>query len=66
MPKVVNDEMVVFPENMKAIVRRIGYEECARVIGKTSSFVRSLASKGTKRIRKQDLIALENERTSVR
>jgi hypothetical protein len=59
MPKVVNDDMILLPEHMKIIIRRLGYRECARLLGKSDSYMRSLASKGDKRIRSSDLKVLE-------
>jgi hypothetical protein len=55
--------MVEVPEDMKKIIRRIGYAECARLIAKTPSYLRCLASKGEKRIRRTDLDILEMART---
>ncbi len=59
MPRVVNDEMVEVPEDIKRAVRRMGYAECARLIAKSESFMRSICSKGEKRIRRQELDILE-------
>ena len=66
MPKVVNDDMVAVPEEMKVIIRRLGYRECARLTGKTDSDMRSLASKGKKRIRRSDLRIIDMARTATR
>lgn len=63
MPKVVNDDMVPVPEEMKIIIRRIGYKQCARLTGKSDSYMRSLASKGKKRIRRSDLRIIDMART---
>ena len=62
MPKVVNDEMVEVPEDLKRAIRQIGYADCARMIAKSESFVRSICSKGEKRIRRQELDVLEHAR----
>jgi len=64
MPKVVNDDMVPVSEEMKIIIRRLGYKECARLTGKTDSYMRSLASKGEKRIRRSDLRIIDMARTA--
>ena len=62
MPKVINDEMIEIPEEMKKVMRRIGYDECSRLLAKTESYVRSLCSKGYKRIRRSDLDIIEHAR----
>jgi hypothetical protein len=62
VPKVVNDEMVEMPEDLKRAIRRIGYADCARMIAKSESFVRGICSKGEKRIRRKDLDILEHIR----
>jgi hypothetical protein len=64
LPKVVNDDMIEVPEDMKKIIRRIGYANCARLICKSESFVRSVASKGKKRMRRTELEIIDAARSS--
>lgn len=64
MPKVVNDDMIVVPEDMKRIIRRMGYRNVARLICKSESFVRSIASKGEKRIRRTELDIIDHARAT--
>lgn len=63
MPKVVNDDMVSISEDMKVIIRRIGYQECARLTGKSASYMRCLSSRGPKRIRRSDLRIIDMARS---
>lgn len=62
MPKIVNDEMVELPEDIKKVIKRIGYNDCARLLGKTPSYMRCLAAKGDKLIRRSDLDILNSAR----
>lgn len=62
MPRVVNDDMVEVPEDIKRIIRRMGYSNCARLICKSESYLRSLSSKGLKKIRRSDLKIIDTAR----
>jgi hypothetical protein len=55
MPKLINDVMVRISEADKKIIRHLGYYEASRAIGKTESYLRSIACKGSRFIRQTDL-----------
>jgi hypothetical protein len=55
------DQMVLLPEAMKLKIKKMGYEETARLLKLTSGYMRHLASKGKKRIRKTHLQKIEQE-----
>ncbi len=59
MPRVTDDIMVDVPEDLKEVIRRIGIPESARLIAKSESFIRSIISKGPKRMKRSELLTLE-------
>lgn len=59
MPKIVNDEMVVLQNKDKIMIKRMGYDECAEILQKTTGYIRGLASKGERKMRKTDLELLK-------
>ena len=61
MPKIINDIMVEVKEEDRKLIRSLGYEDAARVVGKTASYMRCLASVGPKprMIRQSDLVLLQ-------
>jgi hypothetical protein len=62
MPKIVGDEMVVLSRDDKQMIRKLGYDECADLIAKTSGYVRGLCSKGERKMRKSDIEAIRQIR----
>lgn len=55
MPRIVNDVMVELSSTDKKIIRRIGYKECGKILKKSEHYLRGLASKGERYMRKKDL-----------
>jgi DNA-directed RNA polymerase specialized sigma24 family protein len=54
MPRIINDEMIVVSNDLKKMIRNAGYAEVASLLNKTESYIRSMASKGKRKIRKSD------------
>ena len=44
--------MVICTEEMKKKIRSLGYERASALLGRSESYLRSLCSKGVKKIRK--------------
>ena len=55
------DKMVPLTEGAKIRIKRIGYDECARLLRRTPGYMRHLASKGKRRIRETHLRIIEQE-----
>jgi hypothetical protein len=54
--------MVILTDDDKKILKRIGYDECAKIIKKSKHYIRGLASKGDRRMRKSDLDKLRKHK----
>ena len=59
MPKVTDDIMLEMSNDDKILIKKIGYYKAARATGKSESYMRYMASKGTKLIRQMDLEKLK-------
>jgi len=44
MPKIIGDQMVELTQEDKTLIREIGYQEVADMLGLTAPYIRSLCS----------------------
>ena len=62
MPRIYNDVMVELTPEDKSLIKKIGYDKCASILGKSEDYIRGLASKGKRKMRQTDLEKLDRAR----